>query len=197
MSVYSTRDAYNLYTYHLAIRNHFTQPSYDFFKYNGKVSASPTSFETRKDKFFYYKLSKRKEAKDLILSNILVKPKLWIGDICDSEKANDTLNDWQKKQQSLSYHFKNELGNLDDDFDQNILVKDGQHPPLIKLYNRKVISLETLVITIDLAKCLSYWDKTITDTVIYPDINIMCRKYRPFLNYERDRMRKILVDKFK
>ena len=36
MSIYSTKDAYEVYCYFLALKQHFTS-NYDFFKYNGKV----------------------------------------------------------------------------------------------------------------------------------------------------------------
>ena len=80
MSLYNTRDAYEMYVYYLALKRHFTS-SYDYHKYNGKINASITSFETRKDKFFFYKLSKRSDAKDFILSNMVNNPKIWIGDM--------------------------------------------------------------------------------------------------------------------
>ena len=44
----------------LAVKSHFTT-SYDYIKYNGKVNATQSSFEVRKDKYQYYKLSKQKE----------------------------------------------------------------------------------------------------------------------------------------
>lgn len=196
MSVYSTREAFGIYTYYLAVKNHFTKPSYDYFKYNGKTSTSVQAFETKKDKFYYYKLSKNKDAKDLILSNLLQDPRKWVGEIVDNDKSTEIYNEWKKKMQSLSYHFKNELGCLNENFDSNLLVENGQHPHLLKLYNRKVVSLETLVIIADLTKCLTYWDTKITDPVVYPDINMKCRKYRPFLNYDREKMRTILLDTF-
>lgn len=195
-SMYSTRDAYGIYTYYLALKSHFTQPSYDYFKYNGKVRASVNSFETKKDKFFYYKLSKRPEAKELILSNLVKNPQTWIGDICDTEKCQEIYSSWVRIKESLSYSFKNDLSEFEDDFDSNILVKDGQHPTLIKLYNRGIIHIETLIIVDDLTQCFTYWDKKITDKIVYPDINMKCKKYRPFLDYDRKKMRKILLDKF-
>ncbi len=33
----------------LAVKSHFTTDNYDYVKYNGKVTASASSFETRKD----------------------------------------------------------------------------------------------------------------------------------------------------
>ena len=56
--LYSTRDAYDIYVYYLAMKRHFTS-NYDFKQYNGKVKANVMSFENRKDKFFFYKLSKK------------------------------------------------------------------------------------------------------------------------------------------
>ena len=64
-SMYSTRDAFELYSYYMAIKKHFTS-TYDFVKYGGKMRLTVDGFENRKDKFFFYKLSKRKDAKDFI-----------------------------------------------------------------------------------------------------------------------------------
>ena len=80
MSLYNTNDAYQMYVYYLAIKRHFTS-NYDFHKYNGKINASVTSFETRKDKFFFYKLSKKTDAKNFILANLVENPNIWIGDM--------------------------------------------------------------------------------------------------------------------
>ena len=43
-SMYSTRDAFDLYSYYMAMRKHFTT-SYDFVKYGGKMRLSVDSFE--------------------------------------------------------------------------------------------------------------------------------------------------------
>jgi hypothetical protein len=193
--LYSTQDAYDLYVYYLAVKKHFTS-TYDFFKYSGKVSASTMSFENRKDKFHFYKLSKRKDAKELILANMLVSPKSWIGDLLEP-KAEEIYLDWKKRKQSLTYQFKSDIVNLDDDdYNMNFYVENGQHPKLIKLYSMKRVSLESLVILCDISKCLKYWEKNISDQIVFPDINKLVRKYRPFLDYDKDKMRKILLDKY-
>lgn len=192
--LYNTKDAYELYVYYLAVKKHFTS-SYDFFKYNGKVSASSMSFENRKDKFHFYKLSKRKDARDLILANMLVSSKSWIGDLLEP-KAEQIYFDWLKRKQSLTYQFKSDINELDEDFNANFYVDGGQHPRLLKLYMMKRVSLESLVILCDLSKCLRYWEKNISDQIVFPDINTLVRKYRPFLDYDKDKMRKILLDKY-
>mgnify|MGYP001161471137 FL=1 len=194
-SVYSTREAFELYSYYMAIKKHFTS-SYDFVKYGGKMRLTVDGFENRKDKFFFYKLSKRKEAKDFILANILKNPNVWIGNLIDSDEATAVYTEWSKRQQSLSYLFKNELDELDDDFNANIVVENGQYPRLLSLYNKKRVSIESLIILDDLIHCFKYWDKQINDTIVYPDINKTVKNYKPFIDYDKVKMKQIVLDKY-
>lgn len=194
MSLYNTNDAYQMYAYYLALKKHFTS-RYDYHKYHGKINVPITSFETRKDKFFFYKLSKRSDAKDFILANLVQNPNIWIGDMV-GENGDKVFAEWKKRQQSLSYVFKTELGKLDEDFDSNLITKDGQHPKLLRLHTSGNISLETLIIIDDLTNVFSYWSKKILDNIIFPDILNTCNKYKPFLEYDRNKMKSILVDIF-
>jgi hypothetical protein len=195
MSVYSTQAAFEIYIYYLALKRHFTT-DYDFFKYNGKVKASQQAFENRKDKFQFYKLSKRKDAKEFILANMIYEPTLWIGDLLDNEKAEEVFTEWTKRQQTLSYVFKNDLSELNDDFNSNLLVNDGQHPRLLQLYNMRRVNVETLVIIDDLVHNFSYWERKIADPIIFPSINKFVGKVRPFIRYDKSKMKAILLDRF-
>lgn len=195
MSIYSTQDAFAIYMYYLALKRHFTT-DYDFFKYNGKVKASQQAFESRKDKFFFYKLSKRKDAKEFILANMIAEPTLWVGDMLDNDRSEQIFVEWEKRQQSLSYTFQNDLLELKEDFNSNILVKDGQHPYLLKLYNMKRVTIETLVIIDDLVGNFCYWEKKIADPILFPSINRFVGKVKPFIKYERPKMKSILLNKF-
>lgn len=191
--LYSTKDAFELYIYYLALKRHFTS-DYDFFKYGGKVKADINSFERRKDKFFFYKLSKKKEAKDIILANMVEDPSLWIGDIFE-DKFEARYLDWLKRKQTLTYSFKREISQLADDIESDIITEDGQYPKLLRLYLTKNISVETLIILNDVIKFFGYWNKNISDNILWPDINKKCKNYRPFLEYDFDKMRKIVLDK--
>jgi len=192
--LYSTRKAFETYVYFLAIQRHFKTTSYDFFKFNGKLKVSLQSFENRKDKFYFYKLSKVSDCENMILSNIVENQNIWVGDMFE-DKADRIYKEWLKRQQSITYTFKKELSELDENFNSNIIVTDGQHPRLLKLYLMNRISLETLTILCNLTKCLGHWDKKISDKIVYPDINMKVRKYSPFLQYEKEKMRKIVLDK--
>ena len=194
MSLYDKQKAYEIYKYYIALKQHFNS-NYDYFKYNGKVNVSEMSFENRKDKFFFYKLSKKSEAKDIILANALDNPKFWAGDLLE-DKAISTYKEWLKRKQSLTYQFKSDLSELDEDFNANILVSNGQNPKLFQLYMMKRICLETVVILCEMTNCQPYWEKNVVDRIIFPDINTLIKKYSPFLEYDKEKMRKILLDKY-
>ena len=64
-------EPYDAYVKYLALKSHFSQKNYDYIKYNGKVKAWRTTFETRKDKYFFYKLSKMKDPVEFLIANFI------------------------------------------------------------------------------------------------------------------------------
>jgi hypothetical protein len=186
---------FEAYQKYLAMKQHFTQKGYDYFKYNGKTNASVTSFETRKDKYYFHKLSKKDDVENFLMVNLIDNPHIWIGELFD-EKAEAQYLNWKKKQESLSYIFKTELNALHEDLNKNFEVEGGQHPYILKQYLRKNISLETFVIVDDVLKFAKYFNKNIEDTIIWPGVEMKMIKYRAFLKYDKFKMRKILKEKF-
>lgn len=185
---------FEAYKKFLALKNHFGG-SYDYFKYQGKVSASNDAFERRKDKYQFYKLSKHKDAEKFLISNFVARDLKWVGDLF-SEEAEQVYTDWLKRQESLTYIFSNELKKLLTSFDDNLIIKEGQHPHLLKLYLRKEISIETLIILNDIFNFFPYWNKNIEDPVIWPGIYNKCLRYKPFIQYNVFKCRKALKETF-
>jgi hypothetical protein len=189
-------DAYKTY---LALKNHFMQDSYDYFKYNKKVNVTYDSFLKRKDKIFFAKLGNRKDKylEDFLIANFLYDPKMWVGELL-SDDCEERYTQWKKKQESLSYLFKNEIDfasgwksdELNDFFDAK---QNGDHPPIIKKYLRGEISLETLAILNSLLHFVKRYDTMITDP-IYREVSKLCKKYQPFLKYDTAKMKKTLRD---
>jgi hypothetical protein len=184
-------EAYKLYN---AISMHFTT-DYDYFKYNGKTRALESTFESRKDKYMFYKLSKHEDPLTFLVSNFADGKKLWVGDLFSTDKQL-AYNEFLRRQQSLTYLFECDIDNLLEDFDKNFEVPDGDYPHLLKLLNRKKISKETFIIIQDCVRFFGRWNKQITDPVLWPKIAMNCKKLFPFLNYERDKYCGILKNKF-
>ena len=188
-------NAYEAFILYSAVKAHFTRNNYDFFKYNGKVKYTNHSFETRKDKYFFHKLSKREDPLELLVANMSENPSLWVGDLFDN-KAQEVHAVYKKRKESLTYIFKNDIDNLLDNFEDNFKVVDGQYPHLLNLLVRKKITKQSFIIINDCVRFAGKWNKQISDTIIWPKIALNCKKLQPFMQYEKDKYCRMLMEKF-
>jgi len=188
---------YEAYVLYCALKMHFTTDSYDFQKYQGKVRVLVDNFEKRKDKFFFTKLSRRKDAKEFLIANFIASgPNIWIGDLVNSTEAENNLTQWKKRTQALGYLFEEDLKKLLTSLDDNVIIKEHQHPFLLKLFFRKKISLETLVVLNDLLGFFKHWNKELSEDILWKDTHLLCNKYRLFLDYDKKKMRNIALKVF-
>jgi len=168
------------------MKSHFTNPKYDFIKYGGKSRATMTSFNKRKDKYWFEKTSRKysdQEVIDFLLSNFInaTNPQnLWIGEIINSGER--TYSEWMKRQQSLTYLFTEQSSelllekNLEEVFD----CSKG-HPVVLKKYLGGDISLETFAILEKVFSFQKNFDKNLTDPV-WETVSLKLKKYLPFIN---------------
>ena len=190
-------DAFDAYKHYLALKSHFSTKTYDYFKYGGAVRAKRESFETRKDKYFFHKLSKRKDLTDFLVALFVYgKKDAWIGDVLRNEETEQLYRKWQKVKESLSYVFMSDLEKFNSDLLSSFVVENGQHPHALKLLLREEIHLETFIIMNDIMRFTSAWNREIEDQIIWPEIRLKCKKYHPFLTYDREKLKNIVVDKF-
>ena len=187
---------FETYQHYLSLKNHFTNPKYDFFKYGAKTRASLTSFNKRKDKYFFEKTSRKysdKEVLDFLVSNFVAVDtpgNLWIGEIINSGER--TYADWKGRQQSLTYLFKEQSSELfsETKLDDALNCSKG-HPPVLKKFLGGKICLETLVIYDKIFLFGKTFDKQLLDPV-WESVSLKIKKYNPFLNIDVFQFKKIL-----
>ncbi len=189
---------FETYKTYLAMKQHFTKDKYDYHKYCGRSRASLNSFYKRKDRYFFEKMSRAhpdKEIEDFFVANFVScddPQTLWIGEII--RDGDSKFKQWQKKVQSLSYHFKQEVTDVfTDDFDSYFKVEGNKHPKILKEFFQKNVSLETLVIMDKVLGYKSKFDKELRDPV-WAFVSMRMNKYAPFLNINVPRYRKILKE---
>lgn len=180
-------DGYEAFGLYESLKLHFTKDSYDFHKYNGKSNISVTSFENRKDKYHFYKLSrkfsKKEDLIEFLVANFVERDGLWVGDLL-TEDAEVNYRSRQKILQSLSYEFTDDLTKLFngiDDPNEVIKVVDGDYPVLLTYTLQKETKIETLCILNSILGFLPMWDKKITDTIRWPNLKRKIVKYTAFL----------------
>ena len=187
---------FETYQTYLSMKSHFTNKRYDFFKYGGKSRATMTSFNKRKDKYWFEKTSRKysdQEITDFLLSNFVntdTPQNLWIGEIINSGERK--YADWMRRQQSLTYLFKEQSKELLSEKKlEEIFSCSIGHPPILKKYLGGDISLETLVIFEKIFSFGKKFNRKLKDPV-WETVNMKMKKYIPFLNINVFQYKKIL-----
>jgi len=176
---------FETYQHYLSLKSHFTNRNYDYFKYNKKVRATLTSFNRRKDKYFFERTSRKlsdKEIVDFLVSNFVASDNpqnVWIGEIINSGER--TYQEWMKRQQSLTYLFKEQSNELFSQTKLEDALKCSKgHPPILKSFLGGKICLETLVIYERIFQFSKRFDQKLLDPV-WETVSLKIKKYSPFL----------------
>lgn len=196
MSKMTPFDCYKTY---IALKNHFTKNNFDYHKYCGKTRATLNSFYKRKDRYWFEKISRQKsddEVRDFFVSNFIScedPQTLWIGEII--KNGNSKYQSWQKRVQSITYIFKEEIqANFNrNNFDSMFKIEENRHPKIIKLYLANKISIETLLILDKILGFAKNFDNKLKDP-IWDLISMRLKKYNPFLNINIFKFKKILKE---
>ena len=190
-----------------ALKLHFTSNSYDYLKYHGKTNVSKQSFTVRKDKYYFYKLSRKynmDDLKEFYIANMIAGNGEWVGEMV-GPNGEENYTKWQKTQQSLTYTFENDIMYLFDSVDDAEFWSmddyfkpiGGGWPMLITKLMQKKITLETVCILIDIVGCMPRWEKQITEDIVWPSHHRLITKYTPFIDYDKDKLKKFLKEKIK
>jgi hypothetical protein len=187
---------FDIYIKYLALKKHFTDKKYDYFKYSGKTRASIESFNKRKDRYFFEKTSRKlndKEVVEFFVSNFITAndpSTIWIGELVNNGETN--YKEWTKRQQSLTYLLKEQSEEL---FSNNKLEDvfncSKGHPILLKKFMGGYLSIETLVIYDRIFQYGKNFDKNLLDP-IWETVSLKITKYKPFLNTDMFHCKKLL-----
>ena len=188
-------DAYRCY---LSLKNHFTKDHYDYHKYRGKTRATVQAFYKRKDRFWFEKFARSKndkEVEEFFVSNFIYSTDpatMWIGEMI--KEGEGRYQEWKKKNQSLSYVFKEEVENVfDEQKVDDVFDCSRGHPPILRSYLGGDTSLETMVICDIIFGYGKDFDKRLNDPV-WETVSRKIKKYKPFLNINVPRYKKILKE---
>ena len=187
---------YQVYCEYLAQKSHFSNVKYDYFKYNKKVRASATSFNARSDKYWFEKTSRKykdEEIVDFLVANFIESSsvnQIWIGEIINSGER--TYVEWMKRQQSLTYLFKEQSEELlsETKLEDAFNCSKG-HPAVLKKFLGGKIGIETLVIYDIIFQFGNVFDTKLMDPV-WETVSLKIKKYRPFLNIDVFQYKKLL-----
>lgn len=135
--------------------------------------------------------------RDFIIANVLCG-KTWVGDLLE-EDAEENYRKHQKIQQSLSYHFSNQLDELFIQTNPNVCFRTykDRYPTLFMMYLGGRTSIQTMVILNGMLGYTNKWNQVYSDDSIWSKHSILIRKYAPFLEYDKTKLKNIFKEKIK
>ena len=196
---------YDVYRTYLAMKQHFSNPKFDFFQYDGKVNVKESTYQARNDFYFFETIARKYtpiEIRELLLSTFLYSSnpaKVWVGDV--KRNGKDNWNKWQKINQALSYNVSNDLSTISNyaeskELKFNELFDCGRgHPPLLRLFLKGQLHLETLIILDMVLGFVLRWDKQLDDPVWNP-LSLKIKKSKPFMSIPVSDYRQLMKEKF-
>jgi len=191
-------EAFSLYH---GLKLHFTSKSYDFIKYNGKTNITKDAFLKRKDKYSFYRLSRKfniLELKDYLISNFVYGNSTWVGEMIGAD-GEHIYNKWRKINQSLTYAFEKDILYLFDKYgiksEEIFRVDRGQHPALLLEVMSDCVNIETLIVMNSFTNFVDgHWQR-IQDDVVWPNWKLKFEKYTPFIVFDKLKFKNILKEK--
>lgn len=177
---------FKCYKEYLAIQAHFRQGGdYDYFKYNGRVNASPESFRNHRNFYNFIYLEKKygDNFYKYYLANLVNNDfKYYIQQLIRNRIASHSqYNAWCENINNMGDIFKQETTGLD--IQKSIQCEKRKTPELVRLFVSDQISLETFSIIYfyyDLKNVL----QSGSDDIMIADICFKVDKYIPFLKRE-------------
>jgi len=189
--VYEGFGAYQVY---LAVKQHFTVESYDFFKYNGKIKTSSTAYLKRPDRFKFAKLqSKYRNREDLVAffvaNTIEQRGTGWVGDFTEANYLK-----WQKRQQALTYTLSQQIKYLTDKYTLKEMFVTGDsssHPKIMQEHLQSNICPELVVVFNNKFKFIELLSKRIDD-IMWQKWSQNINKYSPFVKYDDKKINELM-----
>ena len=181
--MYWKNNGYQAYQIYQSLKLHFTT-DYDAVKYNYKTSVKQSSFDRRKDRYFFEKLSRRFNKEELIhyfTANLIENQKVWIGDMSD-----EIYSAYVARYDKLTYMFDEDvkfLYNKGYTFDQLCSTTENYSVnPLLEALRAHEIRPETVVLLDILVNFLKRLRTILSDPLgINKEMIDMLIKYKPIM----------------
>ena len=176
-------DGYQTYQIYQSLKLHFTS-DYDAVKYNYRTAVKRDTFERRRDRYFFEKLSRRFTKEKLIhyfTSNIIQNPSVWIGDMSDK-----IYSDYVARYDKLTYMLSQDMKFMSEkwySFNQLCITSDNNTTnPLLESLRTDEIQIESVVLVDIMVNFLGRLKSDLSDPLgINKDLIDLLLKYKSIM----------------
>ena len=194
-------DGFKAYRYYLALKLHFNSERFNVFENRGNVKGSREAFNARNDRYIFEKLA-RKFVNDREIIQFFVANFAYGNEsaIYAGQEADDNLAEWNRRKQSITKIFIDDLASLLTYVEINKLPTSSifdfnfnEYPAALKLFLGGKISIETLVIINELDHIVEHWLDNPTVQHIWSNELLRIKKLIGFVKYDKEKLRKIFT----
>lgn len=197
-------DGFKAYRYYLAIKLHFTTDKFNVFENRGNVRGTREAFNARNDRYIFEKLA-QKYSDDKEIIQFFVSNFAYGSDnaIYAGQEAEDNFTLWNKRKQSITKIFIDDLATLLTHIETNRLkhsalfdFTDSEYPVALKLFVGNKIAIESLRIIDDFTGIVEKWSDNGSVKYIWDNEMRRIKKLTGFVKYDKIKVSKIF-DAFK
>lgn len=182
----------------MAIKLHFTNDEFNVFENRGRVKGTRDTFNARNDKYIFEKLA-NKYSTDKEIIQFFVANFAYNADtaIYEGKEAEDNLVIWNKRKQSITQVFIDDLATIITHIETNkdesplFFFDRTGYPLLLKLYLGGKITIETLRIIDDLHPMVETWSNHPTAKFIHSNDFLRIKKLTGFVKYDKIKLHNI------
>jgi len=194
-------DGFKAYRYYLAIKLHFTTEKFNVFENRGNVKGTREAFNARNDRYIFEKLATKFDNDRDIIQFFVANFAYGNGNaIYEGKTAEDNLTEWNRRKQSISQIFIDDLAKLLTYIEVNRLPAeavlnfvDDEYPVALKLFIGGQISIETLNILQEYYPVVEEWSKNSAVQHIWSDELLRIKKLTGFVKYNKIKAGKVFT----
>jgi hypothetical protein len=194
-------DGFKAYRYYLAIKLHFTTEKFNVFENRGNVKGTREAFNARNDRYIFEKLAAKFTTDKDIIQFFVANFAYGNGNaIYEGKEAEDNLVEWNRRKQSVSQIFIDDLAKLLTYIEVNRLPTSSvlnfvndEYPVALKLFIGGQISIETLNILEDYHPIVEHWSQNSSVKHIWSDELLRIKKLTGFVKYNKIKASKVFT----
>lgn len=192
---------FKAYKYYMSLKLHFTKDKYNVFETRGQVKGSEQTFLARNDRFLFERIARThptdREVIQFYVANFAYdNPNA----VYDLDQATDNYIQWQKRKQSLTRVFSDDLSKIMFQVEKNKIdtknvfeFVSGTYPLILKMFIGKQLTIESMFILNKLVGYLELWDNS--TMLLWEDDARRIRKCEGFVKFDTDKT-KLHYDNF-
>jgi hypothetical protein len=191
-------DGFKAYKYYMAVKLHFTSKKYNVFETRGNVKGTRDAFNSRNDRYIFEKLGQKYDDREII--QFFVSNFAYGNDtaIYGNSEAEELYFEWQKRKQSITKTFIDDLANIMNmcdvhKFNTEGIFKssNGDLPVLTSMFLSGKISIETLRMIDDIEPFVDSWENDPMIKIVLGDKLLRIEKLKGFVKYDSDKITKV------